>query len=72
MASRLIFGGVFVRADEYVVVVDNNNAGGTQDTLNIRFDTTFSPPITRPLVVDGIAHAIGFFSISFHRRCISI
>jgi hypothetical protein len=60
------FDGAVVRADEYVVVISDNVAGGGDklDTVAIRFSNTLNLEV--PLVVNGVSRPNSQFSVSMN------
>lgn len=60
------FGDVHVRADDYVLRVENDTPeeDGLVDRISVRFADNFEPPLTAPLNVNGVEHSLGDFFIS--------
>lgn len=62
------FGGLVVRADDYVVEVRNNvpfGLGGEADVITLSFASNLAPSLEFPLVVDSVPRSGGLFSLSF-------
>lgn len=63
------FGGVTLRADDYIVEVANDVEFGPDevyDYLTVRWDSGASPLLALPLLVDGVPYSEGLFSASFN------
>ncbi len=62
------FGDIEVRADDYLMEVFNDlpqGASGVADVVTFAFASDFNPPLTAPLVVDGVPQPGGQFLLSF-------
>jgi hypothetical protein len=65
------FGGVLIRADDYLILVSNdspvnpnNPSQGVHDVFTIEFLSTLSPALTDPMIVAGDSETAGRFSVS--------
>jgi hypothetical protein len=62
------FGDVTVRADDFVATVSNNIQGvapdSYQDVFDATFDSSFDPPPSSPLVMEGVNRVGGVFGVS--------
>lgn len=61
------FGGVTVRADDYVVQIKNDlgQPTGTIDTISVRYSNGFTPSLAAPLLVDGMPYPNSWFQVNF-------
>jgi len=59
-------GGTTFRADDYLAAVFNDDPTSQgADILEVYFANGLSPPLEKPLIVDGVPHTMGLLNVSF-------
>jgi hypothetical protein len=65
---QALIGEIRVRADEYIVEVDNNfpqgQGGAVADIFTVIFSSAANPPLSKPLIVNGEPQLAGLFSLN--------